>query len=175
MHRHRHMYKHLHPHKRSFHEAAPTPCNRLLDICPTKQNTLLQFGGCRVLYLFLTITSTLIPFLTHFTKHNEHARDVHHSDTCTRSHTHCLSLSLFDKHIHTLEYKSNISICTGTDLKSGRAYFLPVLVGLEGTDLASLVVIVQEGETAVTHEAGTLGSQLTVVNHPSDETTTIKS
>ena len=60
-------------------------------------------------------------------------------------------------------------------MKSGRAYFLPVLVGLEGTDLASLVVIVQEGETAVTHEAGTLGGQLTVMNHPSDETTTIKS
>lgn len=89
--------------------------------------------------------------------------------------SHTLSPSLFYKHIHTLEYKSNISICTSTDVKSGRANFLPVLVGLEGTDLASLVVIVQEGETAVTHEAGTLGGQLTVMNHPSDETTTIKS
>ena len=63
-------------------------------------------------------------------------------------------------------------------MTSGGTNFLPVFVGLEVTDLLSFVVIVQQGETAVTHEAGTLGGQLTVVNHPPEErnkTTTVSS
>ena len=57
-----------------------------------------------------------------------------------------------------------------THVKLGWTNLLSVLVGLEGADFLSVLVIVQQGEAIVTHEAGTLRGQLAVVDHPPDGT-----